>query len=263
MKRIAATLKAALNKLGEIHVDLASGLEMRMLVVTSCTDSKAVAGCPGTSMCSEADFDDQFRLRRREAELEQWMLPACRMYTGQQHVFLMSGVSMLRSQFGRAACDVVIVSAGYGVISEDRRIAPYDVTFNRKTTAHIRARGEKLGIPSAIREATAGYTVVALLLGDDYLKSIRPPLAPCKGQRLLAFGSPRWRACSAGDAVVVVPASHKQASEWRTTNVPLKGKMFRSLAAALCLQPSLWPDLHQTLDADLVQRLLQAGRNVP
>jgi hypothetical protein len=42
----------------------------------------------------------------------------------------MEGVQLLRQSLGREAVDVVILSAGYGVIPEDKTIVPYEVTFN-------------------------------------------------------------------------------------------------------------------------------------
>ena len=58
---------------------------MRMLVIGSCTKSKLDFDCPPAIRLSEADFADQFRLRRRQQELQRWLRPAGEMYTGRQH----------------------------------------------------------------------------------------------------------------------------------------------------------------------------------
>jgi hypothetical protein len=59
-------------------------------------------------------------LLRREAELIRWALPAVRLYTGWQHRYMMIGVNAIRHKFGSAACALKIISAGYGLVDEDR-----------------------------------------------------------------------------------------------------------------------------------------------
>jgi hypothetical protein len=51
-----------------------------------------------------------------------------------------------------ASFDVAIVSAGYGLISEERLIAPYNITFKGKGLPCVRERGKTLKLPSMTRE---------------------------------------------------------------------------------------------------------------
>lgn len=119
---------------------------MRILVIGSCTKSKDDADCPASVRLTVDDFDDKARLRVREQELSRWLRPAAEMYTGRQHTQMMDGVRTLRSAFGSDACDVAILSAGYGLLAEQTPISPYDITFHGMGKPLIRARGEKLGI---------------------------------------------------------------------------------------------------------------------
>ncbi len=93
-------------------------------------------------------------------------------------------------------------SAGYGLIPEDRLIAPYDITFQGMPKPLVKARGERLGVASAIRKLVSDFPVVFFLLGDDYLRSVCPPIVPSDSQRFISFGSAKLRAAL---GVVVIP----------------------------------------------------------
>ena len=160
---------------------------MKMLVIGSCTGDKNVRDCP--SLLTQADFDDSSLFQRREAELSAWALPARELYTGWQHRYMMNGVDAIRHRFGTSACSVKIVSAGYGLVDEEQRLAPYEATFQGQRPKWIREQANRLGIPSGVRKAVVGYDVVLFLLGKEYLVSIHPPLFPDINQRLIFFTS--------------------------------------------------------------------------
>jgi len=61
----------------------------------------------------------------------------------------MEGVELLRQSLGWEAVDVVILSAAYGLISEDRTIVPYQVTFNRMKGYEVDEWASVLGIRQA------------------------------------------------------------------------------------------------------------------
>jgi hypothetical protein len=231
---------------------------MKILVIGSCTGLKDDLGCPETAKLTEADFDDAVRLRAREKELFRRLRPAAEMYKGRQHTQMMDGVNILRSSFGHDACDVAIVSAGYGLISERRPIAPYDLTFQGMKKPLIKARGQKLGIPQAIRKAVAGYPVVFLLLGDDYLRSAQPPLNPGDSKKFIAFGSPKLRHVD-GANVVVIPAAQKEATQFSDGVVTLKGRLFHLVAAGLKQQPKMWAEVVEDRTPNTLLALMRLG----
>lgn len=137
---------------------------MELLVIGSCTGEKDVRDCP--RLLTEADFDDQSALLRREADLSRWALPAVRLYTGWQHRHTMKGINAIRQRFGTAACSLKIISAGYGLVDEDRNLVPYEATFQQKRPRWISERALKLCIPQAVRQAIQGFEVVIFLLGN-------------------------------------------------------------------------------------------------
>src|SRR5436190_1001475 len=99
----------------------------KIIILTSCTGDKA--NSPENQL-----VENDFRLVgtpafiEREAELNEYVMRAEEMYTGQQHVRLMRGVNLLRD-LDNYEIDLHIVSAGYGLIPGDKAIAPYECTF--------------------------------------------------------------------------------------------------------------------------------------
>ena len=105
-----------------------------LLVISSCTGDKVV-NTPAELKLE--DFADADRLKRREHELASYRRPASVMYTGKQHEYLMRGVDKLRRAYGDNFVDLRILSAGYGLIEEDRVICPYDVTFSKWASRNV------------------------------------------------------------------------------------------------------------------------------
>jgi hypothetical protein len=218
---------------------------MRFLVIGSCTGEKDDAHCPSNLKLREADFERPSVLQSREAELTEWMKPATVMYTGRQHSQMMAGISLLRSSFGQSCCDVAILSAGYGLLKENRSIAPYDVTFQHKPKQWIRQRGEVLGIPTALRGLIPQYRLVFILLGNDYLLSAKPPLPIEPTQKFIYFGSGKKRIVPNRD-IVIVPTAREEATRFHDGIMTLKGRMFSLFAIGLSRQPEIWTTCWQT-----------------
>ena len=142
------------------------GTQPELLVVTSCTARKRFEP---VGALTQADLRDANQLLQREAELARYESPATEMYLGQQHLRVMQSVRALRQR--RVSVDLAIISAGYGVHSETRPIAPYDVTLSTRNPGEVRSWVDVLHIPDAIRKAVASWPLVIFLLGDKYLTS--------------------------------------------------------------------------------------------
>jgi len=229
---------------------------MKLLVVGSCTGEKDVLDCP--CLLTESDFDDPATLLRREAELSRWALPAVRLYTGMQHRYMMKGVDAIRRRFGSAACVLKIVSAGYGLVDEDRSLVPYEATFQRKRPRWISERAHRLGIPQALRQAIRDFEVVIFLLGKEYLLSTHPPLVPTSNQRFIFLTSKRDIPMHSSSTIV--PAGRDECRQFRCVGTRLKGKMFELFAYGLCSRPEAWNEVLTDLTADTFLRLVEAGR---
>jgi hypothetical protein len=210
-----------------------------LLVISSCTGDKAVKTPKELTL---ADFADSDRLARREQELASLRRAAGEMYTGKQHVHLMCGVTNLRQAFGNDFVHLRILSAGYGLIEEDRAICPYNVTFNDMSKAQARAWARHLGVPSNVRAALKDLEVAIFLLGSRYLDAIDPPIAARNGQRLVFLAKPSESSRLAGPGVVTVPAG-KSETRYGAGLVALKGKMFELFARALAQRRELLGDI--------------------
>jgi|HubBroStandDraft_2_1064218.scaffolds.fasta_scaffold21672_4 hypothetical protein len=228
---------------------------MKLLVVGSCTGEKDIRDCP--SLLKEADFDDPAASVHREAELSRWALPAARLYTGWQHRYMMMGVSAIRQRFGSAACALKIVSAGYGLVDEDRSLVPYEAKFQHKPRKWISERAQKLGIPQALRQAVRDYEVVIFLLGKEYLLSTHLPVEPGDTQRLIFLTSNTNLPFHPSSTIV--PAG-LQETRFGAGLVALKGKMFELFAYGLCRRPKAWKEVLTDPTAETFLRLVEAGR---
>lgn len=202
----------------------------RILVITSCTGCKAVGG-PGALQLS--DFRDPERLKRREADLRDHMRPAALMYTGQQHVCAMNGVGLLRETLRPDAVDICVLSAGYGVIDEDRLIAPYDVTFSGMPRSAARQWARQIGAADDIRRRLPGHDLVIVLLGSLYLEAVDPPLPVTDRQRVIYFAKQAERGRLTRNGSVLVPAGAAESTRYRMGLIGLKGRMLELFAQAV------------------------------
>jgi hypothetical protein len=202
----------------------------RILVITSCTGDKAIIGNPGLRL---SDFEDPDRLKRREGALRDLMRPAGLMYTGQQHVHAMNGVRLLRRTLGAGAVQMCIVSAGYGVIDEDRLIAPYDVTFSGMPRPEARLWARQIGVADGVRARLPGHDLVLVLLGSLYLDAVNPPLPTAGGQRVIYFAKAPERQRLTRTGGVLVLAGARESTLYRMGVIGLKGRMLELFAGAV------------------------------
>jgi len=164
-------------------------------------------------------------LRQREQELSHFTAKAGQMYTGMQHLRLNEGVALLRQELGRESVDLYIVSAAYGLISEDRTIAPYDMTFNGMRKEQVIERSRFLGIKHDLEETINGYELVFFLLGEQYLVALELPLKCSSSTRKLIFlASPSNRRLIPNNPnYYVVEVGKVEAMEYGYGLVGLKG----------------------------------------
>lgn len=202
----------------------------RILIITSYTGDKATVGHPGLQL---SDFQNPERLKHGEGILRELMRPAGLMYTGQQHVCAMSGVRLLRGTLGADAVKICILSAGYGVIDEDRLIAPYDVTFSGMPRPEARWWARQIGAADSIRMRLPGHDLVIVLLGSLYLEAVDPPLPAADGQRVIYFAKAAERGRLTRTGSVLVLAGAKESARYGMGLIGLKGRMLELFAQAV------------------------------
>lgn len=201
----------------------------KILVVTSCTGEKKYN--PENKLFQK-DFLDKDTLKNREEDLKEFSTSAADMYTGMQHLRLMEGINLLRQKFGNEVLDLAIVSAGYGLIDEDREVVPYEVTFNDMSASEVVEWSKTLKIQEALQEKIKDYTMIIFLLGDKYLRALRLPLGEVHDDQKLVF-------LASGTSKKLIPSNkqyhflevgQEDAKSFSYGLVGLKGYLFKMLA---------------------------------
>lgn len=204
---------------------------MRIIVITSCTGEKAVS--PDDQLTIDDFRAGSKHLAKREKALKKHMMRADELYTGQQHVRLMRGIKALReSPAGKGkkpkiGVDLHILSAGYGLVPADRKLAPYEVTFQGMKVKELRAWADQLNVPEDVSKLLATkYDLALLLLGDSYLKAANLNGSLKAGGTVLAFcGTQGEKALKKTGAVRTVVLGNREAKRFSCGLVGLKGEL--------------------------------------
>jgi hypothetical protein len=169
---------------------------MRTLVITPCSARKrGDVSKPATA----ADLAEPERKEQAEARLAAFAHPAVEMYTGTHHRLVMEGVQAVWQHCGREILDVAILSAGYGLLVADRRIIPYDVTFDQFDKEELAEWVDRLELPERAAELVRQYDLVFYLLSGSYLAVLNLPLdVPDSVQQIVLTGQ---------DSLVLVPSA--------------------------------------------------------
>jgi len=208
---------------------------MRILMLTSCTNRKAVGHPRALTVADFARGADWVRVR--EDELAAIARPAEELYAGEQHRRLMRGVRQLRGC--GVHVDVRILSAGYGLLAGERRVVPYEATFGGLRLAVLRQRADVLKVPEAVRSLLGEpFDLGLLLLGGAYLRACALDCGVSLGGPVLAMcgkAGVRWLPASPRLRCWVLTA--QDAGRFHCGQVGLKGEIARCLLSRLAAQP--------------------------
>lgn len=215
------------------------------LIITSCTGDKRFKST--TNQLTLEDFKNSARLQSRSRELTEFACPASQMYTGLQHLRVIEAVELLRQSCGKKAVDLVILSAGYGLIPENQIIVPYEVTFNTMKAHEVNEWAKFLKVHQAFEQAIVGYDLVFLLLGEKYLRSLSLPVTTKPEQTLIFLASKTTekyiKDLTAKTFVVALSLAKKK--HYSCTSFALKGYVFKQFAESV------------STDARLLQRIYE------
>lgn len=215
---------------------------MRLLVITSCTGDKLHKHPRALTL---EDFrQGPEHVARREAELSRLLTPAEELYTGQQHERLMRGVCAFRSQPGANGVgpdlELLILSAGYGLVPSDRKLAPYEATFKGMKRLELHAWASQLRVGPDIRRSLAEpRDLILVLLGDEYQ-------AACELDTSVKLGAPTFLFCGSRSAdrlpnllgLRKVIVSNPEASRFSCPLISLKGELAARLLGLAAREPS-------------------------
>jgi hypothetical protein len=200
---------------------------VKILVITSCTSAKKYSP---TNLLGIEDFDSSDRLACRTEELKNYKTEASEMYTGIQHISLMEGLKKVWSKYGVSVVDLYIISAGYGLLSRNDIIVPYEVTFGGMTAKQILERSKMLDIHKQVESLIGHYDLVFFLLGREYIIALRLPFRVSDTVTQIFLMGQTYRTLIPNlPNTFFVPAGQDLAAQLQTTNIALKGVLFRSL----------------------------------
>jgi hypothetical protein len=226
---------------------------LRLLIITSCRGKKAVTHARGLT------FDDFRRgtehVAHRERELQELLTPAEALYTGQQQLRLMRGIRAIRDRRPDAhsiELSLWIVSAGYGLVPGDQKLAPYEATFQRMKPKELRSWADWLHIPARFREIVAKPCDLALvLLGARYLAScVLDSSVYFGGPAILFYGEKAMARLPKVLHLRVFPLSETDARTFSCGLVGLKGEIAGRLLRRVAAEPTLVDNLKEP-SADL------------
>lgn len=225
---------------------------MRVLVVTSCTGEKSVESPKALNL---SDFQKgTAHVQKREAEIADLLRPAEELYTGQQHVRLMRGVTEFRrahpTNGNGPTLDIRILSAGYGIVPASQKLAPYEATFHGMGKAELRKWADTLGVPAAFRDAVAGpYDLAVVLLGDDYLEACSLDASvKLGGPTLLFCGKNTLKKLPRLGNLHTVALTNAEAKRFSCGLVALKGEMGSRILSRLAADAAFGATLSAASD---------------
>ncbi len=226
-------------------------MTMRILIITSCTGEKSIHDDRRLTI---ADFSQGAKhVADRHTELKALLTPAEDLYSGMQHQRLMRGVNAVRDSTG-IRVDLNIVSAGYGVVSADRKLAPYEATFIGMKKIEARDWARKLNIAADVRELLAkSFDLGLILLGDDYLAALElDESVQFGGPTLLFCGKAASKKIPSIANLIPVALSNADAKRFSCALIGLKGeiagRILKRLAADPACASSLIKDSSKMLD---------------
>ncbi|WP_435344857.1 DUF6884 domain-containing protein [Haloarchaeobius sp. HRN-SO-5] len=230
------------------QIDTHGGLDV--LVIDQCSGSKDV---PGDAYVFDADETLQFSRDELLARANVHGVAAKDLYTGRQQGFVKEAVRRLEEQ----GHDVqrYFVSAGFGLVSADDLLPPYEVTFSSMNVGEIRERSRALHIQEDVERvlAEADYDVVFFTLGSDYYTSIDidEMVQEVRADRIgVVFN--RELVDEQFDNVVSVAARTDDAKNHGTIVVGLKGLYMKNFARRIddvdVLEPTVIEELCRRVD---------------
>lgn len=201
---------------------------MRILIIDQCSKDKA----QDDSDAYDAEGIDTYSsLEELRNQTEKPIQKARTLYTGRQQQYITQAIDKLGEKTDDTV-DRYFISAGFGLVSQEEGLPPYDVTFKTYSTEEIEHRASKLGIErELLNVVTNGYDLIFFALGRDYYRTFDLSTV------LEAIPSDTWVACFNHESVtakfenvVSLSARTEEAKEQGTIVVALKGKYLQNFA---------------------------------
>jgi hypothetical protein len=223
--------------------DVEDGLDI--LIIDQCSGSKYVPD--GTPECDIDEVDEH----TREELLSRENVPGIQsrdLYTGRQQEYIATAVRQLRDAGHNV--ERHFISAGFGLVSENEKLPPYEVTFSSMKVAEIRQRSADLHIQEDLWDvlAESDYDIAFFTLGSDYYTSIDidetvRQIPPDK----IGIVFNRDLVGDQYENIISVPARTEDAERHGTIVIGLKGLYLKNFAQNVTSTEKLDPEIIQRL----------------
>ena len=118
------------------------------------------------------DIDELADIKYWKQRFPSICVPARDMYTGPQSIELVRAVDLLRT-IPNVEIQLVILSAGFGMLKEDEMVPPYDCSFTTMRMAEVLKRSEELKLKISFTNIiNEGFNLIYLALGTRYLAAL-------------------------------------------------------------------------------------------
>lgn len=237
-----------------------TGRRLDISVITACTGVKAPSEATPLTMSDFARGHEH--LLAVHDRQRAWLVPAEQLYRGQQHVRLMRGVEKARGLGHRVS--VSIVSAGYGLVSGDERIASYDCTFQGMPARERRAWAGRLSLAEHVGSALARECDAAIvLMGDDYFDACQfgaDGEIRAGGPTVVLSGARTALRVKPSPNVYAVALTKNDTRRFACGLVGLKGEVAGRLLASIATRPAMTAELGSDRLLDGLARTPESAR---
>lgn len=200
----------------------------RILVISSCTKKKL-------KQKSGKEFDK----KNKGFSSKESLIPAYQLYRGRHHLYLMEGIGLLRDNFEEGIVSLKILSAGYGLIDENKKIAPYDKSLNKMGKNQIIEWGRKQQIKKKLCEMAKDFNIIVFLLGNKYLQAIDFPMFR-EDQKVIFFSSAEGgKIIPEKNNYFLFYAGVKEAGIFKASPIWFKGYLFKLICKEVIKNPDL------------------------
>jgi hypothetical protein len=203
---------------------------MHTLVISSCSVEKR-GGVPDPAGAGEL-ADPELR-QQAEARLAAFVCPAGEMYTGTHHELVMKGVHAVWQRWGQAVLDLVLLSAGYGLVDAEEMIVPYESGLDELDEKGLADWATRLRIREQAAALLSRYELVFYLLDRRHLTVLGLPLDVPEGvQQVVLTGQDSLPLVpSAPNLHTIVAAEKVAAQRWHVKAPHVCGFLFGRLCS--------------------------------
>lgn len=194
---------------------------MRALIITSCTAKKRYEYTDKTK-CFAID-----------------------MYQGAQHLLIKEGYLNYLNYYNNL--DMIIISAGYGILNPNDMISSYNTSFNEMSDAQIKDQSNYLNITNDLNNIIKKYDIIFLCLGLNYLKSIDfSQLDINNSQKFFIFSSfDNFKQLTYLKNYYIIQSGKQEAIDYSYGIIGLKGYLFNLLCNEMINDSTLLNSLYE------------------